>query len=528
MGADKSKFGPELMGRVRMADRLSNFFSSLLDIGKSIRIGISKLVNPDYDAFKDIFQRRDEILGHTFNEFEQRAPDFSVKNVEKEESEGHDSLKDVNEIIEKLKDKIQGETEGRSMTVEKEVMSSDAKEEFEVVDTSGISVFGSESKSYVDSVTSSTVVEPDVSVHITADDTASAPYVPDGGREMFPQIKGGISVEVVDVVADVMSTIDNWIIDSGEIFEDIREYEIVSNVMSICAHDRIIEQMTIDDPSYGPFVDVPPVFNTVRPSQKQMTLDIETGDVVSEDVPWYTDADLISIGIQAATEDFIESNIELWETYEPVCDDVKEEADPEGYLIDMAVRAMSEDAIEQVIVRIARESRSVEGSIQDEVPQQSQEVSATEASGSFIAIAAAPELMAISASEPVMALQASPEVLAIGASESPMAIPAAPEVIAIPASEPVMALQAPSETIETEIPEQICQIADVAVSRDAEASYDATPATEDMSTIEVTDAEVVESPVHVQGGSSVRFCFGTGASCAGGSSVRFCFGVRSY
>ena len=90
MGADKSKFGPELMGRVRMADRLSNFFSSLLDIGKSIRIGISKLVNPDYDAFKDIFQRRDEILGHTFNEFEQRAPDFSVKNVEKEESEGHD------------------------------------------------------------------------------------------------------------------------------------------------------------------------------------------------------------------------------------------------------------------------------------------------------------------------------------------------------------------------------------------------------------------------------------------------------
>ncbi|MGN1045248.1 MAG: hypothetical protein ACI4Q9_04770 [Candidatus Methanomethylophilaceae archaeon] len=525
MGADKSKFGPELMGGVRLADRLSDFLSSLLDIGRSVRVRISRLVNPDYDSTLDILRKRDVILGHTFNEYMQRAPKFVT---EKEEREVRTPLGGVGEIIRQLEDSIMDDGAGCTGAGDRDAVPEASDDDYMVVKPSGIDLTGTESNAAAVSPTSSTAVERDACIPLPDPEAVSDVSDADDRCEMFPQIKGGISVEVVDVVADVMSTIDDWIIDSGEIFEDIREYEIVSNAMSICVHDRIIEQMKLDDPSYGPFVDVAPVFPEARPSHRQMTLDIETGDVFTEEVPWYTDADLISIGVQAATEDFIESNMELWETFEPIREEVVEEDDPEGYLVDMAVKAMSEDAIEQTVVRFAHECHVPGLPAAEPVAALSAapETIAIPASEPVPALNPSPETLSIEAAEPVAALSAPSETLSIEASESVAALSAPSETIAIPASEPVPALNPSPETLSTEAAEPVCPISDPVLDDGAEGTDDIVPAA-DVCIPETQDAAVADVP-EVRNATTVRFCFGTGAACAGGSAVRFGFGVRSY
>ena len=92
MSSEQKKFAPELMGGASLLDRIRNALSSILDIGKSARIRLSRITKPDYDVIKEILDNRDSILGHRFVAKEQkRAPPRDI-NMDK-----------VNKVIEELK-----------------------------------------------------------------------------------------------------------------------------------------------------------------------------------------------------------------------------------------------------------------------------------------------------------------------------------------------------------------------------------------------------------------------------------------
>ena len=54
MSSEQKKFAPELMGGASLLDRIRNALSSILDIGKSARIRLSRITKPDYDVIKEI------------------------------------------------------------------------------------------------------------------------------------------------------------------------------------------------------------------------------------------------------------------------------------------------------------------------------------------------------------------------------------------------------------------------------------------------------------------------------------------
>ena len=83
MSSEQKKFAPELMGGASLLDRIRNALSSILDIGKSARIRLSRITKPDYDVIKEILDNRDSILGHRFVAKEQKRIEKQMEDFEK-------------------------------------------------------------------------------------------------------------------------------------------------------------------------------------------------------------------------------------------------------------------------------------------------------------------------------------------------------------------------------------------------------------------------------------------------------------
>ena len=326
MSSEQKKFAPELMGGTSLATRVRRFLGSILDIGKSARFRLSRMTNPDYDLISDIVTERDNILGHKFDE-----------TIQKRAIPQDETIIKASKAVKQLEEMDD--------------------EKFDVIEPA-IHVPEFESPVSATPTDSAETVEVAAPVEIIVD----TPAVSIQEGEFFPDVPATVApIELVDEVADMMRTVDDWIFDSGEIFDDVREFDLIRNVISIIGHDSVIEQMKIDNPVYEPFTDKAPDFPEVRPTQKQTTLYSEK--YISKDVPetpWYTDADLIRIAIRAATEDCIETITPMMEEFdEPVFVDASI-PDVDAELTEMAVKAMTEDAIETVVARIAQAAKVAE------------------------------------------------------------------------------------------------------------------------------------------------------------------------
>ena len=333
MSSEQKKFSPELMGGRSIASKVRGFLSSVLDIGKSVRVRIGRITRPDYDAVSDILAERNAILGHEFNESSQKR----AEPVDPMLSKANKAIKDL--------DKLE---------VENPVVDHD------------------ESVSEPDPVEA--VEEPVIEVKPDVVETVE--------EEVKEEIVPAPPLQIEDEVADILKAEDKTIVDSESLFDDERDNEMVTNVISIDIHDELIEQMTIDDLNNNATKDDTLKFPESRPVQKQTTLDIEEHvpepEVEEVTVPWYTDADLIRIAIRAATEDCIETIAPLMEVFdepEVVEEEVVDEMDLK--LTDMAVRAMTEDAVETIIIRLAQAARVAEA-ISVPVSEPVEEITVTE------------------------------------------------------------------------------------------------------------------------------------------------------
>ena len=351
MSSEQKKFSPELMGGRSIASKVRGFLGSILDIGKSIRVRLSRITNPDYDAISDIVAERNAILGHEFNEASQRK----AKPVDP-------MLTKANKVIEDL----------------------DRLEDDAVVDPVNVAVLVVEPESVVD-----------VPVEVEEDDGVPP-----------------VALEVEDEVADIMKVTDDSINDSERIFKDEMEAEMVTNVISIHDHDEVMDQMTIDDPAYASFEDDAPKFPESRPVQRQTTLDVETYNPIKDEAeipaPWYTDADLIRIGIRAATEDCIETitpMMEIFDEPEIVEEEVVDEMDLK--LTDMAVRAMTEDAVENIVIRLAQAAKVAEAiAVPIPEPVEEPEIETVEVCSDI----SATEVTEVSEVDPIVAVEEMPVV----------------------------------------------------------------------------------------------------------------------
>ena len=428
MSSEQKKFAPELMGGDSLFSRIRKALSSVLDIGKSARVRLGRITTPDYDVIAEVRSARDEILGNTFEEGKQkRAPPRDVNRTK------------VEGVIKALTDMGDEEpTPGKG----------DTKPVEEPVDT--------------DVPVDPKETQPDKGEDPTdekAEDIVHAE--PPSEKEILIDKDG----ELLRVGEDIGK-------DAKEYYDVIAE-EQMHNILSIEGHDRVIEQTSID--LYGTNADNSLKFPESRSGQKQTTLDIqmEVSEIRVEEVvePWYTDADLMRIGIRAATEDSIESITPLMEQFdEPAAEeDIIDDVDAE--LIESAVKTMTDDSVKAVAERFleaAKVAETVITAMSDKVEQG-----------------------CASDVEPSTENVADAEVV----------VAQAPDIAGVPEAEDT---GIESEDVSVDVIEPVVEV-------------EATPVAE--------SGEVV--PPKEKNGVSISFRFGTGAATGSSVGIKFRFGTAS-
>ena len=343
MSSEQKKFAPELMGGASLLDRIRNALSSILDIGKSARIRLSRITKPDYDVIKEILDNRDSILGHRFVAKEQkRAPPRDI-NMDK-----------VNKVIEELKNVP---NPVKPDTPDPDDSKSKDGDQNLIVDEHPVQV---DTTVPVEEHVKKGEIEPDVDV-----DT-DVPV-----QEEVKESTDAVDENVTDGHDDGVSvTMSESVKDDAKEFDDVHSLELIDNVLSIEGHDKTLEQTSLF--AYGTEAESSPKFPECTHSSRQTKLNVEivaTGTKV-EDVkkPWYTDEILIGYGVRAATDDCIETIIPLMEQFdEPVIEDeVIDDVDVE--FMDAVVKDMTDHAVNSVVARIA-EAAKVAESISSEIEE---------------------------------------------------------------------------------------------------------------------------------------------------------------
>ena len=316
MSSEQKKFAPELMGGDSLFSRIRKALSSVLDIGKSARVRLGRITTPDYDVIAEVRSARDEILGNTFEEGKQKRAPPREPDMGK-----------VKKVLEAL-DSDDGKDDNTPPSVEPVVEPTDTN------DPVGAEDMGSK--------------KVDVPIDVIPEDVKPSDLPP----------KNDI---LIGDEGEILCFDDTFDGDAKEYY-DVMHEEQMHNILSIEGHDRVIEQTSID--LYGTNADNSLKFPESRSGQKQTTLDIqmEVSEIRVEELvePWYTDADLMRIGIRAATEDSIESITPLMEQFdEPaVEEDIIDDVDAE--LIESAVKTMTDDSVKAVAERFLEAAKVVE------------------------------------------------------------------------------------------------------------------------------------------------------------------------
>ena len=297
-----------MMGGVGLCTKVRNVFSSILDFGRSVRVRLNRMTDPDYDAVQDMVAERDNILGHKFDKDAQKTPPSRDATLDY-----------ANRLVETLMERNDTDAGRDTQT-------------------------GGESESQ------------------QIQDIEDIPEeVPETVPDVVPKVINTEPIVIEDEVRDLMGETEESLYRDEREFEDDRDNEMVANVISIQNHDALLEQTSIDDHSCDSEGD-PLKFPEMPPVQKQTTLDnVAYSPKEAEpepEVPWYTDEDLIRIGVRAATEDCIETIIPFMEQFDEPENINEPVVDEEDLLLtDMAVKAMTEDAVETVVARIAEAAR---------------------------------------------------------------------------------------------------------------------------------------------------------------------------
>ena len=497
MSSEQKKFAPELMGGASLLDRIRNALSSILDIGKSARIRLSRITKPDYDVIKEILDNRDSILGHRFVAKEQkRAPPRDI-NMDK-----------VNKVIEELKnvpnpvkpdtpDPKSKEGDPNLIVYEPPVQ----------VDTT-VPVEGPVKKGEI---------KPDVDV-----DT-DVPV-----QEEVKESTGAVDENVTDGHEDGVSvTMSESVKDDAKEFDDVHSLELIDNVLSIEGHDKTLEQTSLF--AYGTEAESSPKFPECTHSSRQTKLNVEivaTGTKV-EDVkkPWYTDEILIGYGVRAATDDCIETIIPLMEQFdEPVIEDeVIDEVDVE--FMDAVVKDMTDHAVNSVVARIAEAAKvaeSISSEIEEPMVAESEAVASVD-SEDVIQVAVETDVPAehiVDNGDVVSQIVEAAKVAESISSEVEEPMVAESEAVASVDSEDVVQV-----AVETDVPaEHIADNGDV-VSQIVEAAKVAESISSEIDEPEVSEAHVEST--ERKGGVAVSFRFGSGAASGSSVGIRFRFGTAS-